>query len=489
MTDNRYELVIVGAGSGGIGAALAASRRGVKTLLIERGEKLGGTSTIGGVNVWEMGVGGTGVPFDIYRRLKAIPNTVGIYSMGRHFCDPDSGGGWPGDMRKVNFPGGENVIDRTKRYIDTLRRHPPREHRENGWQWAKQNWHGVPFEPEAFQRVVVEMLTETGICEIRYYSTITAVRVEDGLLQSATLHDGSEISADAWIDGTGDGILCQMAGCEQLLGCDPRSRFNEPSAPEKASPRVNPPTLIFRVNNVHSPLIEELPAGIPETMWWREHPTPSCVNHYPNGDRNINMLPTMETEEFAAMGYQKAYEECRRRVYCHWRFLQTNFPEFQYYRLGLISPMLGVRESYRTLCEKMLTENDILLSLRRQEDPDIITIADHALDRHGQGGGCPEVEFPYGIPYRCLIPKGFRNLLIACRGAGFSSIAASSTRLSRTMLQLGQAAGNAVALARETGQELLAVEPSQLRDRLREEHVQLEYPLTEELKNYLTTHQ
>ncbi len=486
----NYGLIVIGAGSGGIGAAVAASRRGVKTLLVERGDMVGGTSTIGGVNVWEMGVGGTGVPFEIYRRLKEIPNAVGIYSFSRHFCFPGSRGGWPRDMRGVSYPGGESVVDPSKTYLDTLRRHPSPECRANVWDsWAKQNWHGVPFEPEAFHLVVLEILKETGSCELRLSTAIKSVQVEKGRIRSAALSDGSAVHADAWIDGTGDGVLCQMAGCEQLFGIDPRSRFDEPGAPENASPQINPPTLIFRVSKASSPLIEKLPNGVPEKIWWRDLPLSSCVNHYPNGDININMLPTMESGEFASMGMPEAYEECRRRVYCHWHFLQTNFPEFQHYRMARIFPMLGVRESYRTVCEKMLTENDIILSLRRQKDQDIVAIGDHALDRHGQGGGCPELEFPYGIPYRCLIPKGLRNLLVACRGAGFSSIAASSTRLSRTLMQLGQAAGNAVALAKESGCELPDVSPQDLRARLREEHVQLEYPLNENLKSYLQDNQ
>jgi hypothetical protein len=52
----------------------------------------------------------------------------------------------------------------------------------------------------------------------------------------------------------------------------------------------------------------------------------------------------------------------------------------------------------------------------------------------------------YGVPYRCLIPKGFDNLLVAGRGAGFSHIAASSCRLSRTMMSIGHAAGFAAWL-------------------------------------------
>ncbi len=87
--------------------------------------------------------------------------------------------------------------------------------------------------------------------------------------------------------------------------------------------------------------------------------------------------------------------------------------------------------------------------MARQEHGDIIAIADHALDIHGAGHrrvhGQP--KSPYGVPYRCLIPKGWRNLLVAGRCASFSHVAASSCRLSRTMMALGHAAGRAAAQA------------------------------------------
>ena len=92
---------------------------------------------------------------------------------------------------------------------------------------------------------------------------------------------------------------------------------------------------------------------------------------------------------------------------------------------------------------------------------------------------------PYGIPYRCLIPKGRRNLLVACRAASFSSLAASSCRLSRTMLQLGQAAGTAVALAKRQKVDLPDVPVETLREALRVQHVQLDHPMPDSLRNYL----
>ena len=197
------------------------------------------------------------------------------------------------------------------------------------------------------------------------------------------------------------------------------------------------------------------------------------------------MLPTMTGREYRERDEAAALTECRRRVLAHWHFLQTHFPEFRHYRQTWIAPRLGVREGLRVVCERMLTESDIRLGVGRKVEPDIIALADHAMDRHGEGGGCLELEEPYGIPYRCLIPRGWRNLLCASKSAGFSSIVASSVRLSRTVMQLGQAAGTAVALAHRQGSDVAAVPPAALREALRGRHAQVDWPMPPELGAYL----
>ena len=117
-------------------------------------------------------------------------------------------------------------------------------------------------------------------------------------------------------------------------------------------------------------------------------------------------------------------------------------------------------------------------------------VADHPCDTHGgHNKGIKPLREPCGVPFRCLIPKGTRNLLITCRAASFSSIAASSCRLSRTMMQLGQAAGTAVALAKELKVELPDVPAERLRESLRKQHVQIEHPMLGELRAYLEKEQ
>lgn len=478
------DVAVIGGGSAGMAAALAAGRRGLRVVLVESEASLGGTATWGGVNCWEMGVGGTGIPFDLFRRIKRLhPGAIGIYSYGRHFCWQD-GWYWPHALDRVNFPGGELLMDARGCYRDTLRRHPGRGQRPTE-AWCRAHWHGIPFLPEVMAAVQQSMLEETGNVTIRLETAVADVQARNGQVDSVTLNDGTELRAARWIDGAG-GAFCHALGCETLRGPDLRRRFNEPSAPEETSDKLNGVTLIFKVMPGFPDAVEPLPPGIPSACWWgRQFPPMSCVQ-YPDLGRNCNMLPTMAGEEFVALGCRAAYDECVRRVKAYWHFLQSHWPEFRAYRLVWVAPMLGVRENRRVVCERMLTENDLVRGWSRQADPDIVALSDHAFDRHGEEGGCRELDEPYGVPYRCLIPKGWRNLLVAGRAAGFSSIAASSCRLTRTMMTLGQAAGTAAVLAARDGLAFPEVHPQELREDLRRQHVQLEWPLSEELERHLS---
>ena len=479
-TRERYDLAVIGAGSGGIGAALAGARLGLSVLLVEKAATVGGTATRGGVHTWEPGVGGTGIPFEIYCRLNRIPDAVGVYSFGRQF----SAGIAPGEPP---FPGGEVVMDLSRRYADTLRGHPGDDTCDDAFR--REHWHGVVFEPEPYAVVVEDMLAETGRCTLLTNTAFRDVDADVGHIVSVLLDDGREVEAGAYVDCTGDGVLCAACGCESMAGQDSHAAFDEPDAPEQATDRVNGVSLIYRVAPAAAPGIEPLPSEAPAECWWAPSFPVVRAARYPCGDYNMNTLPTMEGEEFMRLGYRRAYLECRRRVRAHWHHCQTVFPEFRGYRLSWIAPMLGVRESRRITGEYVLTEHDLLAGIDRQQHPDIIAIADHAMDRHGEGGGCRELREPYGVPYRCLIPKGFRNLLVACRAASTTSIAASSCRLSRTMMQLGQAAGTAAAMAKQSHVPLPEVPADALRRTLREQHVQLDWPTPPGLLEYLDAEQ
>ena len=107
----QADVAVIGGGSGGVAAALAAARCRVKTILIEQDALLGGTSTTAGVNCWEPVCGATGIPRRLFDRLTHLPGACGIYTSTRHCFF----------MRDIlaNYPGGEQRIVPFLRYQDT----------------------------------------------------------------------------------------------------------------------------------------------------------------------------------------------------------------------------------------------------------------------------------------------------------------------------------------------------------------------------------
>lgn len=432
------DVAVIGGGSAGFSAAWSAAHLGSSVVLVEKEPALGGTSTVGGVNNWEPGMGGTGVPYRVYLRLKQLPQAVGVYRFDRH-CS------WKKPWEKYVFPGGLVETDPCLTYAHTLLRHGPGMGNEA---WFRANCHGVIFDPDAMASTLFDMLKETGRCRTLLGTAFVSARHENGHVSEVTLSDGSTVRATVFIDAT-DGALCAQLGCELMSGRDAKAAFSEPGAPLEPVARMNGATLVYRITPLgkkEPDLIEPLPDGVPETCWWGKFPY-AFVGQYPSGDRFVNMLPTMRGEEYLELGPEKARAECERRVRAHWHWYQKNFDEFRRFRLKALFPMVGLRETRRVKGEYVLNQGDLIAGLPKQTHADLIAIADHPMDNHGGGGPGGELKDAYGIPYRCLLPLRTDNVLIAGRAASFSAIAASSCRLSRTMMQLGEAAGVAAHLA------------------------------------------
>ncbi|MEE2753812.1 MAG: FAD-dependent oxidoreductase [Candidatus Latescibacterota bacterium] len=234
-------------------------------------------------------------------------------------------------------------------------------------------------------------------------------------------------------------------GCESAIGFEPKTVYDEPSVPDEHKSVLNNASLCYRI----TPLKEDEQTEIsdpPKGIDLDELNPVTSIRTYANGDRNMNPQRLMTGQEAFDLG-NKAYKESLRRIKAQWYVLQTKYGfEFERWKMRWISPMLGIRETHRLVGEHVLTEHDVETPLEASTHDDIVAFADHALDFHGSRPSRQLVNGPYGIPFRCLLTKEFDNLLVACRGASFSSICASTCRLSRTMMVLGQAAGSAAAL-------------------------------------------
>jgi hypothetical protein len=386
----RADVCVVGGGSGGIGTAIAAAREGATVILVEKQSILGGTSTAAYITNWEPGPG-CDLAREIHDRLTAYQDGV-----------------------RLDKPAYDQTLTRASRGHMT-------------------------FEITPFHDVVMGMLHETGRCRVLLDTMFTHVKTDTNTREVLCIRtvnrDGVEqwIRARVFVDCTGGAYLCNAAGAEMMLGVDPKSRFNEPGAPEKAVERLNALELAYRIRPRANPVRQPMPPGVKPRRGGYAFGVPS-------GDRMVNACGGLASGwELIEKGYVKTRLELEKRVRAHWHWLQKEkFPDYEF---DSVAPMLAIRESYRTVGDYVLVEQDLLAGIEKQTHDDIIAIADHPMDTHGSGGGLGEVAAPYGIPYRCLIPRDWRNLLVACRGASFSHIAASSCRLSRTIMALGHAAG------------------------------------------------
>jgi len=131
-----------------------------------------------------------------------------------------------------------------------------------------------------------------------------------------------------------------------------------------------------------------------------------------------------------------------------------------------------VRETNQIVGRYTLTEED-LLSGRRFDD--VVAQTNYEIDIHNPTGGASTDERKlsgYDIPYRCLIPVDVEGLIVAGRCISATHVAMSSMRVQATCYALGQAAGNAAALAIETGSSLADIPIDKLHERLAAQGVQ-----------------
>lgn len=172
------DVVVCGGGMAGCGAAIQAARSGASVLLIERLEMLGGLGSAGWVGNFcasEGGLEGQGQMFeDILQGLRS-----------RRALGEENG--WP--------------IRRNERYQRVNR----------------------TFDHRHLPLVLQELALGAGV-DILYATDVVGAKAENGRIESVVLHNRSlshQVSADVFIDATGDGVLSRHAGGDALPD-DPR---------------------------------------------------------------------------------------------------------------------------------------------------------------------------------------------------------------------------------------------------------------------------
>lgn len=439
----KTQVCVLGAGAGGTGCVYQLIKNGILTVVVDKNPDFGGTAVFCGVDGWEPGASLDGMHQILKDELKKTHNASHVVEIVPNLNVLDSTAG--PDWSKHSFeerPWGFSMAAKCN-YEDTLKRCISLRG-ENG---PKRRFQ---FEPECMTKAINDILMpfEDNLTRFFGYS-YSSCTVEDNKIKSIVITDGNEkieIFADFFVDASGDIVLARDAGCGYMFGTEGKEEFNEPSATKKSN-SINAVSYVFRVAKIADKShIDEIPdeyKTIDITEWKEKEMknTFSCFTEYPNGDININMLPTMQGEEY--YNYKENADIIgRARVYAYWNYLQKE-KKMSGYTIKHIFDA-GIRESYRLKGKYILKEQDLRAGKFEQSEQ-IIAIADHAMDIHGENGLAKELTVPYEIPVECTMTNEFSNLFVACRGASFTHIAASSARLTRTMLSIGEGVGEYIS--------------------------------------------
>ena len=443
----EYDVLVVGGGNAGCAAAIAAARHGAKTLLVERYGFLGGTATAAMVGPWMTFHSGSkrivgGIAQEIVERLQRK-------------------GGSPGHLHDSSD------------YVSTI----------------------TPFDPEIHKAVLFEMMQEAGVQLLLHAYFLRAIEGEDGVQGAvfATVAGEREYRARYTIDATADAYVAASAGVATQKG-DERGRVQPASLmfrlshvdlsktatyvrmhPDqmrtslKAHERVAPAmTAVAGLYDLWNDALEHGEVGIPREL------VSFFITPYPD-EVTVNMTRVTDIDPLDPDDLTRAEVEARAQVMQLVEFFRKRVPGFENARIAATGTQTGIRESRRIVGEYTLTREDVLEG-RRFEDA--VARSAYPIDIHNPSGTgttthrLAEGE-SYEIPYRCMVPAFVDRLLVAGRCISTTHEALASTRLTPTVMTLGQAAGTAAALAKQTGERLRSIDVPRLRSQLMDDGVLL----------------
>lgn len=430
----EVDVLVCGGGPAGVGAAVAAARQGAKTMLVEQHGSLGGVATNALVGIW----------LGSYSRDGSYPVIGGIFSE---------------IVERLVAAGGAKSASEDgfgSRHIGFA------------------DWHSrtIPFEFEICKRVCDQVAIEAGV-NLRYFTTFVAPQLSNGRIEGAFIHskNGLEfIHTRTIVDATGDADVCHRAGCPTLKG-------------RAEDGLMSPASLIFVVEDVDYRAFEDycqgtgdirlrkIVAGIRQKGEW---PFPFDIiiacETIKRGRYFINTLRQTGVDGTRAEDLTRAMIEGRRQASQLFDLMRNYVPGFVGARLVQTAPVIGIRDTRRIVGDYQIAKADLIQS-RRFEDTIALSgyqwdMADPKRPSHQRMEGT-KTDLPYAeIPYRALLPQGIENLIAAGRCISTDWDALGPLRIMPACFAMGQAAGNAAAMAARSGTSIRGVDVDLLRDGL-----------------------
>jgi hypothetical protein len=391
-----FDVIVVGAGSAGCGAAVAAARTGAKTALVQDRPVLGGNASI------ELGV-------------------------------PTCGAARHDNAREGGLNEEANLIR------------------------AKYGYHKMSeaYHSQAAGEKNLTVFNNSRVVGVELAGkAIAAVKAVNTLTLAPSLVRGKQ-----FVDCTGDGWVGYYAGAKYRFGREASNEFGESAAPAQED-RITMSgcimgnlSLSYRAENTGQPVTYTPPAWAvkllpPEAFcrkpkglggqWWLEHP----------GD-----FDDLEDPE-------RARDELIRISFAYWGWIKNAWEDKAKaldYAMTYVPHMDARRETRRLVGDHILKQQECEAGTLF---PDRISYGGWSLDVHNPKGIHSGKEGPYdfdgfvpiySIPYRSIYSANVPNLLFAGRCMSVTHVALGTVRVEATLSTVGQAAGTAAALCVQRG--------------------------------------
>ena len=405
-----YDVIVVGSGPAGIGAAIRAGRSGARTLLLESLGRVGGISTSG---------------------------------MMSHFtgrCDSSLY---------------QEILDRAKaknRFYPELDR--------------------KYIDPELLTLTYLEMLEEAGV-DLLLYTTFCEAVMEGNTVIGIVCHGKSgfcRYDAKVIVDASGDGDVAERCGAAYVKGRESDGKMQPATLMFKVGGvdtdrAVFPGSFETLVDTERGELQalarEKLPSPAGHVLLYRST-VPGVVT--------CNMTNATDIDGTLPEDLTRAELLCRRQLPLIVEFLREYVPGYEScYLLGSAS-LIGIRETRHFKGVQTITEAEIAAAVQHEDavvfdayfNFDVHSISGAGLDKTGCQKNFRQTK-GYTIPYGCMVPEAVDGLLLSGRSISGTHMAHSNFRAMPICLGIGEACGAAAAIAAKTDRRPRDVAASEIR--------------------------
>ena len=417
------DVVVVGAGPAGIGAAVAAARNGAKTLVFEAHGCIGGMGTSGMVSPFMTSYDAPcenmiirGVFEELVNRMVEIGGAVD-----------------PKDVRNEQpyasyFHIGHNNV--------------------------------TPFDPHAFKLIGMRMLRESG-AELLLQTQFVNVIKDGDRITGVVINnkDGlSVIEAKFVIDCSGDADVAARAGVNYIMG-------NEEDG------NLQPASMFMRIADADMDVVNAHMAEHSDEIRpffgpfsWIIKEFPEDWDNFPRGEIcifadvtpgefSINCSRILDIDATKAEHVTRATMIGQEQCQHIFQFMKKHAPGFENSRIIATADAIGIRETRHIEGEYKLTGDEVAACKVHE---DAIACMATNMDTHNKDNPGGSFFIPkngpfFTVPYLCLVPKGISNLLVAGRAISADAIAGSAIRMMPSCMAFGQAAGTAAAMCAAQG--------------------------------------